>query len=1387
MSTIVTNESLVPWKRLWLALDTFREPEIVSSGFLESWEDLFGLTSEKGPKEFEELLEFRCLVLCGEPGMGKSKALELSKNAIEQKARQAGNLYWRSFREALSPEHLLQDLKNSSEWQKWIDGSELTVVIDGVDEGLALASNFLAVLLGDLRDRPVERLRLILACRDAEWPVNEGRLLLGLWKPEQAGRFQLQRLRASDAEQAARHWGLSDQGTSDFMSAVHKAGVEAFAARPLTLRMLVDEFRGSRQLPGKRSEIFLRACLRLCREELSRSKFLKRATGFSFAAEQILPVAERVAAVMLLCRYNAVSISPATPQQLDFEKLIPLDATESDRAKLEAALGCGLFADAGNQGRTFAHQSYAEFMAAEYLARFPLAQVLNLVCLNVGSRTPVVPQLSELAAWLALRDTDFANWLIKHEPEILLRNDASTFSEAQREQFVAGFLGRLSSEEAFDDWDLKRFYGSFRHSKLADQLRPLLKDSTATRFARRAAIHLAGICELKELFEELLAVAKDENTTPGLRQEAMAAVCRIIPAERLAELEPFASGEAGPDPDDELRGAALKALVPKKWKASTALPSIAKPFNQNFLGEFHTVCESYLPKQIELNDLAALLEEIAKVACPFEGHYNAVRPTAIRALILAASNLDKPKICSAFLGLITTKLRAGQLLLGVDEHDWRTTVTDSATNRRRLTKVIVEASGVSEQEVKALDFHKFTPIKLEDCSWFLSCLESALPAHRARWAKLAWHLWPEVAGTAFRDDFFEACARLPELASEIRWPCVTTLNSEDAKHLLEMWAWQKRNEEATRQRPPRPTAQQLFDAAFTQAKSDWRQWHRLCWELQRHEDGSDIFACSPDPTNKHRWQALNPEERKEVILCARSFLVNATAEDLKAHDSVPLDLFWALWLTKDLLESDNQLHTAVEKQWFAALFGQPFHGAEQEQALAAIGVAMDPVGAVGCLRTRLMASKSGGIAIVLSGFEFAWNDGFTKIVLDLIGGQKLKGGSLCDALLFLGRHDLPAVTAWITDQLKSASPNDLATTLALGMALCPSAIWQDAKTRIGADTLLATEGLQTLADLYSSHKSLLEVMDPSQLGDLFLVLESTFSSAPPLKIEKDQVSARERIEGLRNAISEALLKLATESACEQLTRLAAEVPHLRTSLHWRLRDTRLAFFRKSWLGVPIDVLTAMGEKRERRWVRSEDDLQELILDSIARFQANLNRTEYPTVPDLWNEKPELSPKDEIALTQKLVRWFGEDLGVKNGAAVGCQVEPSLVHETDIEVWAQPRGVGPTGTRFVVTIEVKCSFNQEAETSLEKQLVAEYLVKLGRTHGIYLVGWYKGEGFKPKHNPLGAKNWADASQALSKLLGASRTAHPDLQIDAFCLDCEFPQAFRKRGKSDQTVQ
>jgi len=426
--------------------------------------------------------------------MGKSKALELHRAQIEEKAHQAGELYWRAFREAINPQHLLQDLKGSSHWQKWILGGELTVVIDGVDEGLALAGHLVAVLTAELRDQPVARLRLILVSRDAEWPADEGRALMKLWSPEQVGRFQLQRLRFTHAAQAARQWGLSEPEVSAFLSGVLEKAIEPFASRPMTLRMLVDEFKTDRELSGTRAQIFRRACLRLCREDPRRAKFLKQSAQYhEFTAEQLLPVVRQVASWMLLGRFSAVSRTPVHAQHLDFERLVPEDADGRKRANIEAALGCALFCDAGSQSRTFAHQSYAEYLAAEHLSGFPLAQVLNLVCIHDGLQRFIAPQLAELAAWLALRHEDFADWLIENEPEILLRNDASSLSESRRSRFVSRFLERMVREEAFDDWDLKRFYASFRHAGLAGQLRPYLVDRQASPSARRAAIHLAGL------------------------------------------------------------------------------------------------------------------------------------------------------------------------------------------------------------------------------------------------------------------------------------------------------------------------------------------------------------------------------------------------------------------------------------------------------------------------------------------------------------------------------------------------------------------------------------------------------------------------------------------------------------------------------------------------------------------------------------------------------------------------------------------------------------------------------------------------------------------------------------------------------------------------------
>ena len=137
------------------------------------------------------------------------------------------------------------------------------------------------------------------------------------------------------------------------------------------------------------------------------------------------------------------------------------------------------------------------------------------------------------------------------------------------------------------------------------------------------------------------------------------------------------------------------ALVPRHWKVSTALPHVAKPSNHNFSGAFHTVYHSYLPKQVEPEDLPALLREIRQIDHPFMGYDNQVKPVASRALVLAACHLDDVETAIRFVALVRTKLRQQQLLHGIDEPEWKEQVEGNPVRRRQVANLFIAAPGMT--------------------------------------------------------------------------------------------------------------------------------------------------------------------------------------------------------------------------------------------------------------------------------------------------------------------------------------------------------------------------------------------------------------------------------------------------------------------------------------------------------------------------------------------------------------------------------------------------------------------------------------------------------------------------------------------------------------------
>lgn len=80
---------------------------------------------------------------------------------------------------------------------------------------------------------------------------------------------------------------------------------------------------------------------------------------------------------------------------------------------------------AGGPRFVFSHQTYAEFLAAEYLVLrgATIPQVMGLIAHLSDPDNRIVPQLGETAAWLAEMLPEVFQRIVQYDPQVLLRSD----------------------------------------------------------------------------------------------------------------------------------------------------------------------------------------------------------------------------------------------------------------------------------------------------------------------------------------------------------------------------------------------------------------------------------------------------------------------------------------------------------------------------------------------------------------------------------------------------------------------------------------------------------------------------------------------------------------------------------------------------------------------------------------------------------------------------------------------------------------------------------------------------------------------------------------------------------------------------------------------------
>ncbi|NEP33167.1 hypothetical protein [Moorena sp. SIO3B2] len=539
---------------------------------------------------FREISEIPCLILLGEPGIGKTQAMKEEEDKVTAELENTDDeILSLDLRSVSTEDKLNKKLFESPKFIRWQSGSHglsatlrerLHIFLDSLDECLLRLETVAAILVDELKyyKEDVNRLTLRIACRTAVLPSVLESELKEIFGEDSLGIYQLVPLRRQDVVKAAEANGIDPES---FLEEVSRKNLVPLAIKPITLNFLMKSYGDRGQsLENKRiDEIYLDGCRCLC-EESNSSRRDSRAMG-GLDPDQRLIIAARIAAVTIfanrfgVCNGTYADCAPSKDELVLIENLcIETEVANSKNfditePAIKEVLDTGLFSSGGEKLIGWSHQTYAEFLAAWYLKEHhvsvSLFQSLFYLSKDEDPEHKLIPQLHETVAWLATMIPEIREVILTTDPDVLLLSDIPPEPSLQ-EAVVSNLLmeyeqGKLLTQTIIINY---RLYEKLKHPNLAEQLRPYIVDASKAIDARDTAIKIAEVCEVNKLQNELVTLATDSEEKIELRISAVQAIGEIRDKNSRLKLKPLALNPLPEDEDDRLKGCCLQALCNNK-------------------------------------------------------------------------------------------------------------------------------------------------------------------------------------------------------------------------------------------------------------------------------------------------------------------------------------------------------------------------------------------------------------------------------------------------------------------------------------------------------------------------------------------------------------------------------------------------------------------------------------------------------------------------------------------------------------------------------------------------------------------------------------------------------------------------------------------------------
>jgi hypothetical protein len=920
-------------RRFWLPRGT--APDLSDKGFLADPEFLRTLSLPALAIPLEALMDFPVLGLLGEPGMGKSTVLKQETRRIQAAAQQNGDRVLQVDLAACATDtRVCQSVFGSKAFRTWKKGKgRLHLLLDGFDTCLQHVEPLVALVLQGLEQEPRDRLLLRIACRTAAWPADLEAGLQQLWQeqkhpppesPAPVGIYELAPLRKDDVRMIAEARGSRGE---EFLKEVERFGVDQFANRPITFRFLLNLFHSSRGFPSRKIDLYREGCLVLCdeeRDDLRRGRNPERlSSGLRFA------VAGRLAAVSVFARRAAIwtaSRGHAMPEgNVRQEELFggaerfDKEVTEVTRNAIRETVDTGLFRSIGPHLIGFSHQTYAEYLAAQYLVEHWLSvpEILRLILHPDGSGK-VVPQLRETAAWLAALEPGLCGVLLSQDPAALFASDTPPASEDDRRKLVCQILQLYATGELLDirivsETGRQQEGARLKYAGIAGDLKPYIVDNSLRAIVRIAALLIAQFTGQTDLQEDVLRVALDGEESHGARVVAAVALRTIGSEASKAALKPLMTIPSVDDPDDELKGAALAATWPEHLTASELFESLTPPKKTNFTGEYQRFLWSDFAVKIPPHEMMGALQWARIHLTKAHAEHNPLGSAALSVVTAALDFCDDTRVCECvadiLIQLINVPIQAVKL---------REKLSSDCEARNAISRAAIRAS---PDLSTALSLKDYGLVELSDVVFLLDELDVA-PAGDAQ-ERIGFLIATVLYGVPWSDT--ESIERVlivakanPVLGAALK-PVLgpVELGSREA-------ASQKAQfQPSHRRQDPIPVAApslNLADLIASIGSGNALVFAEICYRLAGR-------SWYPRKEVLPGWEKLQPDQQTQIARAAKIYLndycvANTSWIDRSEIWSTVTCGYWALrLLTQVVPEVLDQLSDNVWYAWMPSVFG----------------------------------------------------------------------------------------------------------------------------------------------------------------------------------------------------------------------------------------------------------------------------------------------------------------------------------------------------------------------------------------------------------------------------------------------------------------------------------